>query len=473
MVYFSFCLFLLLFVIIGVLSMFKGKGTKEDYYLAGQKMSPWLVALSAVATNNSGYMFVGMIGLSYTQGLSSIWLMIGWVFGDLLASLFAHKKIRTMSEKRGVFGLSELISRWTGENYFKVRKLSALITIIFLGTYAAAQFKAGSKALHVLFGWDPFTGAILGSAIVFIYCLVGGIRASIWTDVAQSFVMIFSMALLCFVAIQEIGGVSQFVMGIKNVSSEFSSFVPVDQINIGILGPLLFVLGWMMAGFGVMGQPHIMTRFMTLKNSNQMGRVRVYYYSWYLLFFLLTICVGLSSRLLIPNAGSFDAELALPMLAMDLLPQFFVGLILAGLFAATMSTADSQILSCSSALTQDLIGEEKSSIWMSKLGTLIITLISLGVALYGGKNVFHLVVLAWSALMASFAPLIILFCLGKKPTENECLVVILGGLFSSVTWSFLNLGHLLFDGAVGTFVGFLLYALMRIPVFVRKYQYTS
>ncbi len=134
MVAISFIAFLLLFVCVGVLSFSKKKTTSQDYLLASQNIKPWLVALSAVATNNSGYMFIGQIGFTYMYGLHSIWLMIGWVVGDFFTSTFVHKRLREVSEERKVMSFASLISEWHGHNYKKLRVLCGLITVMFLGT---------------------------------------------------------------------------------------------------------------------------------------------------------------------------------------------------------------------------------------------------------------------------------------------------------------------------------------------------
>lgn len=175
----SFVFFLLVFVLIGALSVLASKRTTADYLTAGQSVKPWLVALSAVATNNSGYMFTGMIGFTYVNGLSSIWLMIGWIFGDYIGSLTLWRSIRETTGRRKLDSFSGLVSRWWGQNYVRLRTLSGVLILVFLGAYAGAQLNAGSKALHVLLGWDLATGAILGAVIVLIYSFAGGLRASI------------------------------------------------------------------------------------------------------------------------------------------------------------------------------------------------------------------------------------------------------------------------------------------------------
>ena len=185
----SFITFLLGFVAIGLLSTLQKQKTNEDYLLAGKSMPPWLVSLAAVATQNSGFMFIGMIGYTYAAGLSSIWLMVGWLVGDLLSSTFVHKRLREATGRTEGLSFSEVLARWNGTDWRSIKLFGGLATLMFLGTYAAAQLQAGSKALHVLFDWDYQTGAIIGAVMVVAYCFAGGIRASIWTNAAQSFVM--------------------------------------------------------------------------------------------------------------------------------------------------------------------------------------------------------------------------------------------------------------------------------------------
>ena len=247
----SFLFFLLIFASIGLASIRKSTRSLSDYLLAGQQTAPWLVALSAVASNNSGYMFIGMIGYTYTIGLASIWLMVGWIVGDFLSSLFVHGRLRQATEKEHALSFAEVLSTWGNVHYSKLRILGALITILFLGTYAGAQLNAGSKALHVLFGWENYLGAIIGAIIIMVYSFAGGIRASIWTDAAQSFVMIVSMAILSGYAISNVGGWSEFGDRLTAISPDYMSWFPSD-FTTGT--SFLFVLGWVFGGFAVVGQ---------------------------------------------------------------------------------------------------------------------------------------------------------------------------------------------------------------------------
>ncbi|CBW25796.1 high affinity proline permease [Halobacteriovorax marinus SJ] len=469
MVVYSFLFFLLLFVLIGVSSTLKSKKNNSDYLMAGQDIKPWLAALSAVATNNSGYMFIGMIGYTYTSGLQSIWLMVGWIFGDYIVSNFVHKKLRVQAEEKNMLSFGGVLSRWYGEDFKKLRLLAGVITVLFLGVYAAAQFKAGSKALHVLFGWDYSTGAIIGSIIVFAYCLSGGLRASIWTDAAQSIVMIFAMAMLFFVGVSNTGGFSSYLSNLNSVAPGYLSVIPTGLAIDNSMGVFLFIVGWIFGGFGIIGQPHIMIRFMTINNSESMNKTRAYYYAWYIAFYALTIGVGLTARLILPEASNFDAELALPLMSQALLPKVLIGVVLAGIFSATMSTADSQILSCSAAFTMDIFPKGKSNLWITKLTTACVTVMALLIALYGSKNVFELVLISWSVLSAAFGPLLLLFAIGKRLTEASAIAVVLSGVIVTVIWRAIGLGGTMFEVAPGMIAGFLTYfVLSKLTEYVPK-----
>lgn len=432
----SFGFFLLVFVVIGLLSVLRRQQTGVDYLLASHSVEPWLVGLSAIATNNSGYMFIGMIGYTYTYGLSSIWLMVGWIVGDFVTSLVVHKKLRLTTAKRGVHSFAGALSAWHGTDYRVLRLLGGVLTVVFLGAYAAAQLNAGSKALYVLFGWEYGVGAVVGAVIVVLYCFAGGIRASIWTDAAQSVVMIGAMGLMLWVALREIGGLEAFGESLAAVSPDYMNWFPADLSVAGIAGPVLFVLGWLFAGAAVIGQPHIMVRFMAMDDPEHMWRVRSWYYGWFTAFYAITICVGLAARLLLPAAADFDAELALPTLAGELLPPVLTGLVLAGLFAATISTADSVILSCTAAVTRDFPYRRLQSYAATKLATISVTVLALGIALSGNESVFSLVLIAWSALASAFGPLLIVYSLNFKPSEGLALAMVLTGVGVVLLWRY-------------------------------------
>lgn len=448
----SFIGFLLFFTLVGLSSAWRSRGTKQDYYLASGTVPPWLVGLSAVATNNSGYMFIGVIGYTYVTGLASIWLMIGWIAGDFLASLYIHKRLRDATSVSGEVSYAGVLSNWYGQNHSALQRLIGVTSLLFLLVYASAQLVAGSKALHVLLDWPLWAGAVAGAVLVCLYCFAGGIRASIWTDAAQSIVMIMAMGALLFVALANLGGVGSALEQMQSVD-QFMDWLPQDLLLPGVMGSVLFVVSWMFAGMSVIGQPHIMVRFMTLSGSNKMRQAKAWYYLWFTLFYTMATGVGMLSRIYLSDAGSFDAELALPSMAQQLLPGAFVGLILAGIFAATMSTADSLVLSCSAALTHDILPHKIEKTGLVKLATIAITGIALLLALINNSSVFSVVIMAWSGLASAFAPLLIVLCLGRRPRQTSAIVAVITGFTVALLWRLLDWHGVVYEGLPGIVAG--------------------
>ena len=437
----SFLAFLAVFVVIGVSSARSRQETTDDYLLADRQVAPWLASLSAVATNNSGFMFIGLIAFTYRVGVESIWMMVGWIVGDLVAWTVVHPRVRRVSEEMEVATVPALLGSSKHGEQRLVIALAGLLTFVLLGVYAAAQLKAGSAALHTLFGWDPQVGAIIGAVIVVLYCFSGGIRASIWTDAAQSIVMIGAMSVLLIAATLQLGSPSDIWQNLAAQDPKLVQWIPRDKTY----GFAMYVLGMTFGGFGAIGQPHILVRFMAIRSVDDIQAARRIYFLWFVPFFLLSIAVGLCARAYMPDLLSIPltegmsksqaTELAMPEMARRLLPDVLVGLTLAGLFSATMSTADSQILVCSGAITQDINPRWKSSYIASKVATLGVTTLALVIALYAGQGVFALVLIAWSGLGAGLGPPLMLRLLGVNLSSLTITCMMAGGVAGVVAWN--------------------------------------
>ena len=462
MIFFSFCLFLVLFTLVGSLSVLKKKNTSLDYLLANQEIKPWLAAISAIATSNSGYMFIGQIGFTYVYGLQSVWLMFGLIFGDFISSLFVHKNLRKKSQELKVVSFANLVSKWHGANYKYVQLFGGVIILIFLSTYAAAQLNAGSKSMYILFGLDYRLGAIIGGIIVLLYCFSGGIRASIWTDAAQSLVMVIAMFLMVFFGIKELGGFSNFINELHKISPDYMKWFPSTKFSEFLLAPYMFIIGWFFSGVGVIGQPHVMVRFMTIDNTKNIPKTRIYYYTWYTLFYSLSILAAFVARLLIPETNNIDPELALPTLALNLLPEFFVGVVLAGIFAATMSTADSQIISCTASITNDLSFNKKNNYLTNKVVTLFVTVFVVTIAINDNKSVFNLVLMSWSTLACCFSPLLIINSLKQKISEVLSLMMMVIPLITLLVWRHFGLNNFIYEVAPGIMSGILTFFIFKL-----------
>ena len=266
----SFIAFLLLFTGVGIYSASRKKNTTADYLLASRNVNPWLTGLSAFATAHSGAMFISSIGWTYQVGLSSMWLLLGWFLGDYLAWFFVHKPLRVISEETSSETIGAFLAGEPKENR-SIAAVSALITIAFLGAYAAAQLLAGSKALHAIFDLNYSWGIILGAIIVVAYCFSGGIRASIWTDALQSVLMMVAMIMLLVVAVGACGGLGGLWQQLEAIDPALIDPIPQNlQYGFG-----LFMLSWLVAGLGVVGQPHIMVRAMVINNAEKIGITQI------------------------------------------------------------------------------------------------------------------------------------------------------------------------------------------------------
>ena len=459
----GFVLTMLVFLGIGLLSMKESKDEVSDYLVAGRNISPISAGLSAVASNNSGFMFIGAIGFTYQYGLSAFWLLFAWIAGDYLSWFVVHKRLRIQSEKNQSNSIAGFLAFETDtkESNRNLQIILGILTVLFLTLYAAAQLKAGGKALHSMLGWSPTSGVFLGMFMVALYSFSGGIRASIWTDIAQSFVMIFAMAVLVFVCHVKIIPIPEIISQLKNIDRHLIEWTPSDAT----LGLPLYALGWFLAGFGGIGQPHIIIRAMTLDHPQNIATMRRTYFVWYVLFSIFVFLVGLYARLYFEQHSDllFDKETALPILAAHTLPTFLVGVILAALFAATMSTADSQVLASSASITQDIWTKNKDNYRLSKFSTIGVVVIAGGIAFVGPDSVFVLVTIAWGLMMTCFAPLMIVRVYQWNIQWQMFLLAFGLGLTAMLSWTYIwGLGDSVFDGSVGFLVAsFLVFVLSK------------
>ena len=426
---------MLLFAGVGLASIRVKKDTTDDYLVAGRGMHPALAALSAVSTWNSGYMFIGAIGFTYVMGYNVIWLAIASTLGQLVAWMWLYKFIQEEGHKRNVRSLSSLVGDKAGS---PEAKLAAVLSVLFLSIYAAAQLTSGGKALLVMMGWSELVGILIGFVLVVAYCYAGGIRASIWTDAIQSCVMIVGSMILCWIALGEVGGFSGMNSGLESQDTALTNIMPPDLM----FGISMWAFAFFLGGIAVAGQPQVVSRVMTLGSEKDRKQAMIWFFVWQTPFIILMTFVGLASRVLFPKADDFDPELGLPMLAMDTMPAIGIGMILASIFAATMSTADSQVLACTAAITDDIKPEWREDHKTTKKVTLVVaafaTAISIG-GLYvpGGDSVFKLVVLAVYGLGSIFVPLLIIRWMGYKPDSTHSIVMMSSAFIAVIAWSIL------------------------------------
>lgn len=443
---------MLLFFAIGVYASTRSRPEVSDYLVAGRNVSPLAAGLSAVASNNSGFMFIGAIGFTYQYGLAASWLFFAWLAGDYLSWRWVHARLRRQSEARGVSSIAGFLAHNGVRTERLLQAALGVLTVLFLSLYAAAQLKAGGKALQTTLDWAPHTGIWIGALLVVAYSFAGGIRASIYTDVAQSMVMLVAMSALVWVCHTQVTSLATLPSALSEIQPALLQFTPPDAT----LGLVPYVVGWFLAGFGGIGQPHIIVRAMTVDDDRHIPKMRRTYFSWYVVFSVMTFLVGLYARVFFEGKhelAPFDAETALPLLAMAHLPAFMVGLILAALFAATLSTADSQVLACSASITQDLFSRWRDSYLAAKVATVVVVLFAMLIAFVGPPSVFVLVTLAWGLMMTCFAPLMLARVRGWSIGPRISLLAPALGLLAMLCWrSALALGDAMYEGTIGFLV---------------------
>lgn len=459
----GFALVLASFLLVGHIASRRRQKTTDDYLLAGRQTHPWLVGFAAASANSSGFMFIGLIGATVIDGVSAMWLMVGWIVGDYLAWLVIHRRLRERSEELRAQSVAGYVSAGYSGEVSAVRMASAALTFVFLGTYAAAQFTAGSKGTEALLGWPHWVGILVGFGVLMLYCFAGGLRASIWVNTAQSIVMIGSSTMLLGVALAEIGGFGELWSRLEVLNPKFIEWQP-RELRFGFAA---FLASWITAGIGVIGQPHVMIIAMTIDSSESMHRARRVYFVWYWFFSAACILIGLCCRVLLNDLvqSGFDPEMALPRLASDLLPPVLVGVVLGSLFAATLGGLDTQILCVSSALSLDLIPRIGRSYTGTKFSVLVTAILVLLTALFGPRSVFELVVLSWSCLAAGIGPILAAQTLRWPLNDVVGSAMILAGVGTALYWRYgLDLSGSIYEVLPGMLAGFATYGLIRLCV---------
>ncbi|MAK04681.1 MAG: hypothetical protein CMA03_02180 [Euryarchaeota archaeon] len=450
MIVISFLFFMCLFAGVGMASIFVKKDTTDDYLVAGRGMHPALAALSAVSTWNSGYMFIGFIGFTFMTGYNVLWLGLVSTIGQIFAWAWLYKFIQKEGQERGVRSLSSLVAEKAGA---PEAKLAAILSVLFLCIYAAAQLTSGGKALLVMMGWSEVTGILIGFVLVVAYCYAGGIRASIWTDAIQSCVMIVGSVILCWIALDHVGGFSGLNSGLEAQSPTLTSIWPPD-LKFGIS---LWAFAFFLGGLGVAGQPQVVSRVMTLGTDKDRKQAMIWFFVWQTPFIVLMLIIGLACRVLF-NEDGFDAELGLPTMAMETMPAIGVGMILASIFAATMSTADSQVLACTAAITDDIKPEWREDHMTTKKVTIVVAIVATAISIAGlyvpgGDSVFALVVLAVYGLGGIFIPLLTIRWMGYKPDSTHSITMMVAAFVGVIGWTMIPplLGFDPVNGADGIF----------------------
>ena len=433
-----FIIYLALMVAIGF-KFYSKSSNLNEYILGGRNLGSWLTALSAQASDMSGWLLIGLPGTAYViyAGTSeAIWTAIGLVLGTYLNWLFVAKRLRKYTE---ISGNSITIPDFL-ENRFKDKKhilrvVSAAFIVIFFLVYTSSQFSAGAKLFSTVFGFNYTTGLILGAAIIVSYTALGGFSAVCWTDAIQGGIMFFALMVIPFMAIMEMGGVGGVATRLAALTPESLGFFPMKN---GAIDSMLLAsgLGW---GLGYFGQPHILTRFMAIQSPDMIKKSRMIAMIWVIITLVAAVSIGVIGKAYMPDLA--DGETIYMSMIDSMFPDVVAGILLTAILAAIMSTASSQLLVTASSASRDLYALlfKKSTsgseiVWVSRITVVIISLIAIVIALDANSSVFGLVACAWGGFGAAFGPLILFSLFWKRTTAQGAIAGMITGGVVDLLW---------------------------------------
>jgi len=434
----GFIVYLAILLTIGF-ATFRFNKTLADYILGGRKLGVWVVTFSERASGESAWLLLGLPGVVFASGLAELWVVIGCTSGILFSWMFISRKLRVESENNYALTIPEYLENKFNDTTHLIRTFGTIIIVFFFTFYVCAQFRGAGKVLNVTFGISELEGMIIGAVIILFYTIMGGFRAVAWTDFIQSMIMLFTLVLLPLIALIELGGWGNAT---ATVMTQHPNHLSILGGNTGLLAMFSIISGlaW---GFGYMGQPHLLARFMAIKNPDELRKGTVIGISWAVLAFWGAMFIGLFGIGLLQTGTIVDQEKVMPLLANQLLPGWLAGILISGAIAAMMSTADSQLLVTTSAVAEDIYhnfinrkATEKRLVTVSRIVTFIVGVIAFFLALFSEKLVFSLVAFAWSGLGAAFGPALLLTLWWRKTTREGVFAGMLVGTVVVVFWHF-------------------------------------
>jgi len=435
---FGFVTYLFVVLVVGFLTYRLNK-THRDFFLAGRRLPPAVVALSERASGESAWLLLGLPGAALAAGFLEMWTALGCVLGIIFYWFVIAKDLRLESEKRDAITLPSFFADEFDSHDRIIRVVATLIVIFFFTFYLAAQFNGAGKVLEVTFGIPQTIGVLIGAAVIVFYTMMGGFYAVAWTDFIQGIIMIGALVILPIVGLFEIAEQGSSLTGaIGNVGSDFVSVVG-GKTGWPAIAVIIGGLSW---GLGYMGQPHLLVRFMSIKDPNKIKTGRKIAIAWAVPAFAGAMFIGLVGLALYGQGQFADVEKIMPHLATSLLPAWLAGFFISGAIAAMMSTADSQLLVITSSVIEDFyhktLGKEVSAhvlLHLSRIITIAVGVFGAVVALTSKKLIFALVSYAWSGLGSSFGPPLLLMLKWKRTTKQGVLAGMLTGSISTVVWA--------------------------------------
>jgi len=435
----TFCIYILGMVLIGFIA-YRSTKNFDDYILGGRSLGSVVTALSAGASDMSGWLLMGLPGAIFLSGISESWIAIGLTLGAYLNWKIVAGRLRVQTEYHdNALTLPDFFSSRFEDRSRLLRVISALVILVFFTIYCASGVVAGARLFESTFGMSYETALWAGAAATIVYTFVGGFLAVSWTDTVQASLMIFALILTPIIVIIAVGGMDDALRVIEAKSVE-----NVDMLKNLNFVAVISLLGW---GLGYFGQPHILARFMAADSHRSIRTARRIGMAWMILCLAGAVAVGFFGIAFFQNhpelaAGvTENSERVFIELTHILFNPWIAGILLSAILAAVMSTLSCQLLVCSSALTEDLYknflrknASQKELVWVGRLMVLLVAVVAIALAADPNSRVLGLVSYAWAGFGAAFGPVVLFSLIWKRMTRNGALAGMVVGAATVLLW---------------------------------------
>lgn len=448
----AFVIYFIAMLGIGIFSFYRSKNM-SDYFLGGRQLGSWVTAISAQASDMSGWLLLGLPGAVLLGGLTESWIAIGLFIGTYLNWKIIASRLRKFTAASGD---SITIPEYMQNRFLSkspiVRIVCAVIIFVFFLLYTASAFSAGAKLFNFVFGIDYVKALFIGAVIIISYTFLGGFLAVCWTDLIQGTLMFCALIIVpavCFFSTPDFSWeIFSNVLGTNSAGGAYYLDLLHNPDGTFAIKKIISGFAW---GLGYFGMPHILVRFMAVKSSDMIKKSRIIACIWVLITLTAAVLVGVFGYAYLNSPGNEailaafnaigDSEKIFMFLSSKLLPSLLAGIILSAILAAIMSTADSQLLVTASAVTNDifkLIGKnasEKTLMWVSRMTVVIVAIIAFILAIDPNSSVMGLVSYAWAGLGSAFGPTIILSLFWKRMTMSGAVAGMISGGVMVVLWT--------------------------------------
>ncbi|NQY65171.1 MAG: sodium/proline symporter PutP [Alteromonadaceae bacterium] len=433
---FSLAIYFVVMLGIGFYAYRKSTSDVSGFMLGGRSLSPSVAALSAGASDMSGWMLMGLPGAMYITGASSLWIAVGLVIGAFLNYLIVAPRLRTYTEiANDSITLPDFFENRFEDQSHLLRFVSSIVIIVFFTLYTSSGIVAGGKLFESSFGMNYEVGLYVTAGVVVMYTLFGGFLAVSLTDFVQGCIMFIALILVPLVTLSDVGGVSSMTASINNINPQlFNMFSGVSLLGI------ISAMAW---GLGYFGQPHIIVRFMAIRSVKDIPTARRIGMSWMIVTVIGATATGFVGIAYIAKTGTplQDPETIFILLSQVLFNPLISGFLLAAILAAIMSTISSQLLVTSSSLTGDFYqaflnkqASEKQLVRVGRLSVLLVALVAIFLAYNRDSSILSLVSNAWAGFGAAFGPVVILSLYWKNMNRNGALAGMIVGAATVLVW---------------------------------------